>query len=308
MFTTTLKRVIRSGFVDFWRNRVVSLASVFVMIVTLFTVGSVVFLEALLTTTLSELSEKVDINVYFTAEARESDILAAKVALEGLPEVASVEYISREQALENFRTRHASDHLTLQALEELDDNPLGAVFNVRAKETSQYGSIASFFETSDALSSGGASIVDKVNYYQNKVVIERLSTIIESSERIGFAAALVLIALSVLIAFNTTRLAIYTAREEIGVMRLVGASNSYIRGPFVVSGVLAGAVAGAFVLGAFLPLSYWATPPLKVFFAGFDLFHYYLAHFPSFLLIIGGTGVLLGAAASALAVKKYLKV
>ncbi len=159
-------------------------------------------------------------NVYFAPAAYEADVLDVKEELEALPEVAEVEYVSREQALEDFRGRHENDQLTLQALDELDENPLGAVLNIRAKETSQYESIATFLEESDALSQDGDALIDNVNYFQNKVTIDRLTDIINASERIGFAVTLVLTILSVLITFNTIRLAIYTSRDEIKVMRL----------------------------------------------------------------------------------------
>ena len=143
---TSLKRILRSGFVDFWRNSFVSLASVFVITVTLFVIGSLVFLRAVLDSSLTQLKEKVDINVYFVTTAAEEDILGIQTSLEQLPEVAVVEYVSRDQALAKFRERHENDQLTLQALDELNDNPLGAVLNVRAKDPSHYESIARFLE------------------------------------------------------------------------------------------------------------------------------------------------------------------
>src|SRR5688572_6456397 len=144
MFWTSAQRIIKAGFVNFWRNGVVSLAAVLIMVVTLFTLGSVLFSGAVLNASLAGLQGKVDVNVYFMTNAPESDIVALKGALEDLPEVASVEYISRETALANFQERHKDDQTILNALSELDDNPLGAVFNIKAKETSQYASIAEF--------------------------------------------------------------------------------------------------------------------------------------------------------------------
>ncbi len=308
MFWIKVKRVVKAGFVNFWRNGFVSLASVLIMMVTLFTLGSVLFSGAVLNASLAQLREKVDVNVYFMTNSPESDILALKGELEKLPEVASVEYISREQALANFEERHQNDQTILNALGELDDNPLGAVFNVKARETSQYETIATFLESDAALGSGDQVIIEKVNYYDNKPVIEKLSDIVESADRLGFALSTVLIILSLIITFNTIRLAIYTAREEISVMRLVGASSAYVRGPFVVEGVMYGVASAIIVLALFYPLTLWVGPFTERFFGAINLFEYYLSNFGQMFLILLGSGVVLGALSSYLAVRRYLKV
>lgn len=285
-----------------------SLSTVLVMTVTLFVIGSLLFSNALLNASLSELQDKVDVNVYFLTSASETDILSLKKSLEALPEVAVAEYVSRAQALDNFKKRHENDALTLQALDELGDNPLGAVINIRAKETSQYEGIAKFLEGKEVLSKDGVSIIEKVNFYQNKAAIDKLTRLIDSSERLGIAVALILSVLSVLIAFNTIRLIIFISREEISVMRLVGASNKYIRGPFVVSGVMYGVVAAVITLIVFVPVTYWLGSATNQFFSGINLFNYYLDNFVSVGLVLVGSGVVLGAVSSFLAVRRYLTV
>lgn len=305
---TSLKRIIRSGFTHFYRNGFVSLASVLIMTVTLFVIGSVVFLSATLTRSLEEIKNKVDVNVYFQTGAPEESILTLQKSVESLPEVEGTEYISRAQALENFKKRHENDALTLQALKELPDNPLGAVLNIRAKEPSQYEGIAAYLKNESALSKGSTSIIDEVNYYDNKAAIDKLSGIITSAQNLGLALTVVLVVISLIIAFNTIRLAIYISREEIGVMRLVGASNSYIRGPFVVSGILYGLAAALITLAAFYPITYYLGDSTENFFSGLNLFSYYLDHFGEFLLIIAGSGIVLGAVSSFWAVRRYLHV
>src|SRR5258708_1920421 len=115
MLKTTLKRIVKAGFLNFWRNGFVSLAAVLVTTVTLFVIGSVLFFSAILNTTLDGIRQKVDINVYFVPDAQESDILAMKKKLEALPQVSAVAYTSRDDALAAFRTRHQNDYLILQA-------------------------------------------------------------------------------------------------------------------------------------------------------------------------------------------------
>ena len=307
MVFTSLKRIVKGGFTHFTRNAFVSLASVLIMTVTLFTIGGVVFLTAVLGASLDELKGKVDVNVYFQTGAKEADILALAKSLESLPEVRSVEYISREQALENFKTRHEDDELTLQALRELPDNPLGAVLNIRAKEPSQYAGLAQFLESENALG-GKPSIIDEANYYDNKGAIDKLSGIIDSARTVGLGLSLMLVIVSLIIALNTIRLAIYISRDEIGVMRLVGASNAFIRGPFVVSGILYGLAASLITLAAYLPITYYLGNATETFLSGLNLFEYYLGHIGEFILIIVLGGTFLGAAASFFAVRRYLHI
>lgn len=306
MFLTNVKRIARTGLMSFWRNGFVSLASVLIMIITLSVIGAMAFLNVMLETSLTAIKDKVDVNVYFVTDATEESVLAIRDAIQELPEVAHVEYTSREQALENFRTRHQNDELTLRALEELDTNPLGAVLNIKAKEPSQYEGIASYLESDAVLSPNGASVIDKVNYFQNKTAIDKLNTIIESADKLGFAIMITLVVISILITLNTIRLAIYISREEIAVMKLVGASNMYVRGPFIIVGMLYGAIAGMLTLIVFLPITYWLGDATESFFIGINLFNYYLSHFGQIFLLIMVSGILIGAVSSFLAIKKYV--
>ena len=303
------KRVIRSGFFNFWRNGFVSLSSILVMVVTLFVIGSTVFSGAILRSTLEQIKDKVDINVYFVRTASEEDILSLKKNLEQLSEVLPpVGYVSREQALEDFKKRHENDQFTLQALDELDDNPLGATLNIKAKDPSQYEGIASFLQGKSVLSVEGTSIIDKVNYYQNKEAIDRLTSIIRSADRLGFILTMFLIAISILITFNTLRLVIYMSRDEIQVMRLVGASTGYIRGPFFVAGAIYGFVSAIITLILFYPITLWLGNTTETFFVGLNVFRYYTANFGQIFLIIVLSGIAIGSVSSYLAVRKYLKV
>lgn len=303
-----LKRIGRYGLIGFFRNGFVSLAAILIMTITLFVIAGLLMSSAALQATLEGLTKKVDVNVYFVTSAPEERVLDLKKSLEALPEVASVDYTTREQALEAFRERHKNDQLTLQALEELEDNPLGASLAVRAKETSQYEAIAKFLENSPASQGTGEEhIIEKVNFFQNKAAIDRLSDIIDTSRSLGLVIALFLGIASILIAFNTIRLAIYTARDEIGVMKLVGAEHWYVRGPFVISGILYGFTAGMIVLIVLYPLSAYLAGPSQRFFGNFDTLSYFTSHFPLLFVSVVGIGVLLGATSSYLAVHRYLR-
>ncbi len=304
---TSLKRVIRAGFVGFWRNAFVSLSAIFVITVTLTVVGGSMLISQLLKVSLIQIQEKVDINVYTVTTADERDVLGLKESLEQLPDVREVVYTSREDALEQFRIRHQNDQLTIQALEELGENPLGASLSIRAKETSQYESIALFLKAQQDVESTDAPLIDKINYNNNKEAINKLTSIIDTVKRSSFVAMLVLIGSSILIAFNTIRLAIYTSREEISVMRLVGASNMFIRGPFVLQGVLYGLISGVITLLILYPAVLWLGPSTEVFFE-FNIFNYFVENFGHLFTILVGSGIVLGVVSSTLAIARYLRV
>ena len=304
----SIKRMLENGWKNFARGGAVSTATVLIMVVTLSIIGSLIFLSALLSFTLDTVKDKVDVSVYFVTTANEIDILAVKDRLEKLPQVKEVTYTSAEEALTAFRGRHANDQLTLQALDEIGGNPLDASLSVKAKDPSEYESIVSFLEASPALSVGGSSIIDRINYAQNKEVIDRLSLAIRATREIGFVIVILFALASILIAFATVRLAIYTSKDEIGVMRLVGASNSYIQGPFIITGIVTAVIAAIIVLLLLIPATWYAGLKTENWFGGFNLASYYANNFALIFLILMSSGLVLGAIASVFAIRKYLKV
>lgn len=303
---THTKRIIRSGYHNFIRSGVTSIASILIMIVTLFVITSLIFIQVALHSSLDSIKEKVDVTVYFVQDTNESDIKDVESALEKLPEVKSIVYTSAEDALNQFKEKHSNDYLTLQALDELNSNPLGATLNIKAKDPSQYESISKYFENDNALSKGSLTIIDKIDYHQNKVVIDRLNAIISGASKLGFAVSLMLILISIIITFNTIRLIIYMSREEINVMRLVGASNKYVQGPFIVSGILVGIIASIITIILFIPISIWLGNQMTDF-IGINLFSYYKENFFQLFIIMLVSGVFLGAISSFLAIIRYIK-
>ena len=306
----TIKRIFRAGFLSFWRNGFVSFASVLMMTFTLFTILLAIFTGVILDTTLQQFRDKADMNVYFVTDAPEDQILELQKSVNALPEVASTEYISQDDALANFREAHQNDQLTLQALDELGTNPLGAVLNIKAKDISSYGTIASFLQGQEALTQGQPQIIDKINYFdeQHQEAITRLEQITNSAKLVGLVIIIIFVLITVAITFNTLRLTIYSSREEIQVMRLVGAGQGYIRAPFIVEGVMYGFIAAIVTMLIFYPLTWWLGTATANFFGGVNIFNYYISHFPVLFLIIVGSGVVLGALASFLAVRRYLKI
>lgn len=306
MFMTHFKRIIRSGYRSFVRSGFTSFASVLIMIVTLFVITSLIFVQATLHSALSEVKDKVDITVYFVPGAGDSDIESITAAVKKIPEVKEVTYTTQDQALKDFKEKHANDYSLLQVFDILDDNPLGGSLNIRARDPSQYESIARFFDSEGISGKGMQNVIDKVDYHQNKVVIDRLSSIITGAERLGFAVSLVFIIISLIITFNTIRLIIYMSRDEISVMKLVGAGPQYIRGPFIVSGMLVGVCAAVITFLLFIPISIWLGNQMTDF-IGLNLFTYFKANGFQLFIIMLGSGIFLGGVSSVFAVHRYLR-
>ncbi|MCK4386535.1 MAG: FtsX-like permease family protein, partial [Candidatus Pacebacteria bacterium] len=191
--------------------------------------------------------------------------------------------------------------------DELGENPLGAVLNIKAEEIGQYAGIADFLKSETVLVKGNDSIIEKINYYQNKTAINKLNKIINAVNKFGLTLAIILMIISTLITFNTIRLAIYISREEIKVMRLVGANNSYIRGPFIFEGVIYGALSALLTTILFYPFLFWLNPFIENMFF-IDLLAYYSSHLLSIFATTLVVGIFVGVLSSLLAVRKYLFV
>lgn len=303
---TGFRRVIKAGFVGFWRNAYVSLASIFALTVALFVIGATMFIDQLLTTSLNTLQSKVDINVYFVPDAPQAEIDRLVTGLEALPEVEYVKFTSREDALAEYRLRNQNDEIAMQALEELNENPLGANLAVQAEQTSQYEIIAKYLDEQQANEQPQLQVIDEVNFAKNKDSIDTLTGVINATEKASLAVMVVLLIASVLITFNTIRLAIYTAREEISIMRLVGASNMFIRGPFMLQGVMYGFLAGLTALISFYPIMVWLGPRTEEFFE-LNLLTYYFDNLGYIFVVLVGIGVVLGLVSSTLAIARHLK-
>ncbi len=299
---TGLKRILRWGITNFWRNGWLSTATVSIMVLTLLVITVLLMLNVVTNAVLENLEKKIDISVYFRLETPEEQILNVKSELEKLQEVENVSYVSQNEALIRFKEKHKDNPILLQSLEELDINPLEASLNIRAKETNQYASITQFLESVHF-----KDIIDKINYQQNKEVIEKLTKIITDVKMGGLVVTALLALIVVLVTFNAIRLAIYSSREEINVMRLVGASNWFISGPFLIEGILYGIVSAVVTLVILYPAFYFLSPKISGFLPIGSIFSYFVANLLSFFLLLLIIGIALGGFSSMIAVRKYLK-
>lgn len=299
MFFTKLRRVAWSGFLNFCRAPVIASASVITLTVTLFVIGALVLANAFFAASLAEFQNKVDISVSFKTDAPEASVLEIQKSLEFLLEVKKVVYSSREAELADFRARNADNELELQLLNDLG-NPFGARLNILAVDPAHYESIVKFLN-GDA----SANIIDKINFKRD--VINQLLQLVGTVKKLGFVATLVFVFISLVVTFNTISLAIYVSREEISLMQLVGASPNYIRGPFLIEGLIAGFLSALLALLLLYPATIWLRDLTAGIDGGFNLAAYFSGHFAKLLGILLGSGVILGVLASFLATRKHLK-
>ena len=300
---TVLSRIIHYGSVSFWRNGWLSTATVAIMVLALLMLMGLTLFTEVTNQAIVSLQDKIDITAYFKTNTPEDQILNIKQSIESFSEVKQVEYVSRDQALELFKEKHKDDPTITQAINELNTNPLQASLNIKARNPGQYGTIAEYFSNSPNIS----QYVDSVSYYKNQIVIDRLNAIIANVNRGGFILTLVMSFIACLVIFNTIRLAIYSNREEIGIMRVVGASNIFVRGPYVVEGVISGILAAVMTTVIAAPITYVITPYMKVFIPTLDLFHYFYSHALNLFLYQLLFGILLGSLSSFFAVRRYLR-
>lgn len=288
----------------------VSLATVLVMSLSIFMIGAVIVGGSFLSTVISGLEEKVDISAYFKPAAPEHEILAVKKDLEALPEVRVVRYVSAEEALQIFKERHKGDPVILESLEVVEANPFSPSLEIRAKDPAKYESISRFLESGryDPFLDADQSGQKKITYRQNQLAIDKLTFLLSTARRVGFVLSFALAAIALIVAYSTVRLAIYNAKDEISVMQLVGASRAFIRGPFLVEGVIHGIVSALFTLFVFYPVFWFAGLRTSQLFGGLNIFDYFTSNFFQVALILLIAGVLLGTISAAIAIRRYLKV
>jgi len=298
-----LKRIIRAGWLNLKRQSGLSFATIFIMTMTISLITAVYLLQGSTQFLVSYLQEKVDISVYFKEDSLEEDIIKTKEELTKISEVKNVEYISREEALNRFIENHKDDLVLIESLVEVGKNPLPASLNIKSWQASQYEAVSSFLENSQF-----KNLIDKIDYRKNKEIIEKVFEVSSGIKTTGIVFSLVLAAVVFLVAFNTIKLAIYSTREEISIMRLVGASNWFIRGPFIFQGVIIGVIATIATLLIFTVISFFLGPKTEIILPGFNVFNYFKNNLFTIILMQLVAGIGLGVASSWIAMRKYLEV
>lgn len=299
----SFKRIIKASWISFSRNKGLAIVNIFIMVMMLSVITSLFLFNHISQFLISSIQARVDISVHFRFETSEQDIQEIKEKIANMSGVEDVEYVSQEQAFDDFVKRHQDDPVLMESLDVLGFNPFLASLNIRAAGPVYYQAIAKFLETEPV-----KEFIEKVDYEQTEPAIERIFALTANLNRAGIGFSVILAIVAVLIVFNTVRLAIYSFREEIKIQRLVGATNWFIRGPFLVQGIMIGVLAALICL-SFFALGCWLiSPRLEFLLPGLNIFSFFIKNVWLIFLIQISAGIGLGTISSFLATRSYLKV
>lgn len=301
---TKLMRMIKAALQNIVRNAWLGIATIIVLVMALTSVNLLIGVNALIQNAVVILEDKVDVTVFFRQDANEALVTQAKFFIADLPQVKTAELMLANEALERFKERHADDPEILEALAELDENPLGATLRIKARNPSDYPFIIETLKNPQF-----ADAIESKSYDSHSEAISRVQSLGENSRMFGMALIAIFALIGILIVFNTIRVAIYTQREEIGIMRLVGASSLFVRTPFVIQGVLLATL--ALIISAVLVAigTAWIEPVITPLYDGGDpgLKQYFVDNWLRLVVIQGGGLALLVGFTSWAAAGKYLK-
>lgn len=300
----SLLRIIKFSFQDIVRNIWLSLVTITILILALVSVNVLLIVNLLSETTMGAIKDKIDINLYLVQDAPEDEILALKAKISNLPNVDLVKYTSKEDALLKFRSKYEDDVEILQALRELGKNPLSPSLAIKPKDTDEYKGLIAH------LSNLEEDIVEYKNFEDHESVLGKINAISKRINKVGLSVSLIFIAITVLMVFNSIRMAIYTHRHEIAIMRLVGASRWFIRSPYLVSAAIYAFIGVLVIISAFFPFLSILQPYLETFFIDYDinLFAYFTDNFTKFFGLQLFGAAFICSLASLVAVAKYSKV
>jgi cell division transport system permease protein len=304
----TLERIFKNGVINFGRNIWLAIAAIAMMAITLTILLFAVVANATFTHTIADITSHIDVSVYLkdnVSETRRNQLISQ---LKHIDAVKSIAYVSKDQALKTYEKQNAANNDLLNAISETN-NPLPASLNVKPKDPNDLQSIKNFLDKPEiqALQS------DPTSYSgDRKAAIDKITRATHFFQQAGVVGIIVFMIISMLIIFNTIRMAIFNRRDELVIMRLLGASPWYIRGPFIVETMLYGLVAAALsliVCGALFAVasSTLQASSLGLLDIGYSS-HYFSDHLLQILTIQIAIGILIGAASSAIATRRYLKL
>ena len=300
-------RVIVFGAQNFWRNIWLSVITVVIVLLNLCLMSTVMGLNIVGQQTLAAVKQKVSLSVYFTASTTETRVQEIRNELLQKPGVQSIRVISREEHLRDLIKSQSDPKLIEDAIKQLGDNPLGPGIVISAKTLEDYAGITKLIQDQKY-----KKVIESTgnDFASNQQIITRLSDIVHRVQVATWWVTAILGLIMVLMVFNTIRVTIYSQREEIGIMKLVGASDAFVRGPFIVTSFLYGFIASSIVLLIMIPILSVLNPLFSQFFAGYDI--NVLGYVRSHLWQIIGTeiGIASGlsVASAFFAIGRYLRV
>ncbi|MDP9211684.1 MAG: ABC transporter permease [bacterium] len=296
-------RLIKSAFTSFYRNGWLSVAATGIVTFSLVLVSIFALLMLLGTNVIAAIQEKIDVEVFFNEDAKVADILTLKEQVEKHPNAAAVTYVSKTQALDIYKGQSERNQRLVEQISE-EENPLPASIQIKAKNPDNLDAFNSVLE-SDFAEPLVASRSDK----ENREIIQRLQRIVSFIRNVGLFISLVVLTFAILVVFNTIRIAIFSRREEIEIMRLVGASNAYIRGPFVLEGALYGLIGTGIALLVVYLIVLAFGPALSSYLSDIneDVPAYFRANLPLIMLVQLVTGIGVGVLSSYIAIRRHLR-
>ncbi|MDP2736269.1 MAG: ABC transporter permease [bacterium] len=304
MFLLSFFRVIKFSLQDIGRNIWLSIITIIIITLALFSVNLLLTVKILTSATVSAVKEKVDISLYLKSDAQENLILALKSDISNFDSVKQVDYISKQIAIESFREKHKNNPEILQALLELGKNPLSPSLIIKPKDINNYDDLIVSLNKIDN------DIIESRNFDDHKAILAKINDIAEKANEAGLFVSSLFVLITILVVYNAVRVAIFTHKREIGIMKLVGASTWFIRAPYLISGIIYAILGVVMIIIIIYPLLSLIQPYLAAFFSGFEvnLLDYYNSNF---LMIFGLqflAASLVNVLASLVAVGKYSKV
>lgn len=254
----TFKRIIKLGLQNFWRNRWLEAASVLVLTLTLLTSTISVVYYFTLRSEIESLKGKIDLTAYFDDKVPDAEILDLKIKLQTRPDVTSVTFISKEEALRIWQQRPISKRI--KELVAPQNNPLPRSLVVKTADPLALQQIATLL-TSEQF----RDKVRRVSYQENKLIIEELLRVADAAGKNGLVFSVTFIAIALIVIFNTVKLAIFTRTQEVEIMRLVGASSSFIKVPFFIESAMVAVLATLLAAVVLLLAIFYELPVVPLF-------------------------------------------
>ncbi len=263
----SIGRLLKFAGQSILRNFWLSFVTTSVLLLTMLTVNMLIVMNVLADATIISIADKVQVEVYFIQGTSQDIQQSVHGYLAALPQVKDIAVIPAEVSLEAFKTLHADDPEILAALEEVDGNPIGDSLLISADQPDDFEFILTALDSSPEF----APYIKERNFADHKMVIERLSDFSNQVRWGGLGLAGFFALISVLIVFNTIRVAIYVHRDEIAVMKLVGAQDWFVRGPFLLEAVFYSAAATVIMAAICGFIFKFMEPQIRSFFAGVDV-------------------------------------
>ena len=287
----------------FARNLSTTLGSIITIFLSLFIIGVFLVGALVVDNIVKSVENEVSITAYIADDARQSDIDATEEYIQGLEGVSSVTFTTKEEALENFRNMSSNAAI----VDELGGNPLPASINVELSDPQAVEQVAASIEANETFKriADEPNPADSLKYGQRTV--ERLFSVTNYIRYVGLALIILLVFISLVFINNTIRLAIMARRKEIAIMRLVGASNGFIRGPFLMEGALHAVIGALLAAGCIELLRQFALPRLQQSLAFLPI-SIDGSTFLLIYLVLLVAGLIIGLIGSAFAMRRYLKV